>query len=97
MNKELIRKLEWMLREKFAKSWDDDWSPLQTRKSLMVGVRWWDNFLVDMGCYFSHKGCLVEPVEHPKGFILISDPIRCRTVAVPEELAVKALMFGEIP
>ena len=50
-----------------------------------------------MGCYFLHKGCLVEPVEHPKGFILVSDPIRCRTVAVPKKLAEKALVLGYIP
>lgn len=97
MNRESISKLEWILREKFAKSWDDDRSPPLTRQSLMDGVRWWDNFLADMGCYFSPKGCLVEPVEHPMGFVLISDPIRCRTIAVPEELAIKSLMFGEIP
>jgi len=90
IGKESIRKLEWILREKFAKSWDDD-------ESSLLRIRWWDNFLVDMGCYFSYKGCLVEPVEHPEGFILVSDPIRCRSVAVPEEFAIKILMFGEIP
>ncbi|NBT57632.1 hypothetical protein EBT16_02495 [bacterium] len=89
MNKESIRKLEWIFREKFAKSPGDD--------SSFIRIRWWDKFLVDMGCHFLYKGYLVEPVEHPKGFILISDPIRCRSVAVPEELAIKALMFGEIP
>lgn len=90
IGKDSIRKLEWILREKFSKSWDDD-------ESSLFRIRWWDNFLVEMGCYFSYKGCLVEPVEHPKGFILISDPIRCRTVSVPEEFAIKTLMFGEIP
>jgi hypothetical protein len=85
-----ISKLELILRERFSKLHAE-------RLPVIAGVKEWTKFLEESRCYFSSKGCLVEPVNHPEGFVVVSDPIKCRTIAVPEELALKAIVFGEIP
>jgi hypothetical protein len=90
-----ISKLELILRERFSKLHAER-LPVTVGRHLNI-VKEWTKLLEESGCLFSSKGCLVEPVNHPKGFVVVSDPIKCRTIAVPEELALKAIVFGEIP
>jgi hypothetical protein len=98
MNKDEIRKLERMLDVKLRRLHLDirDFNRLDALDVVLM-LEIWDGFLEKNGCLLHPKGILAEPVEHPKGFILVSDPARLRAIAVPEEFALKALMLGEIP
>lgn len=94
-DRQSILKLELILRERFSKLHTER-LPVTVGQHLNI-VKEWTKFLEKSGCYFSSKGCLVEPVNHPEGFVVVSDPVKCRTIAIPEELALKAMVFGEIP
>jgi hypothetical protein len=96
VNRESISKLEHMFRDSFFRLYDMYFRHEPVIKHDCVMLKWTE-FLKGHGCYFLLKGRLVEPVNHPKGFVLVSDPIRCRTIAAPTEFALKALYFGEIP
>lgn len=97
MNRQSISKLEQILRNRFSKLKGEFGRCLNKNQLLNCIAGEWTNLLEESGCYFLNKGCLVEPVEHPEGFVLVSDPIKTRAIAIPEEFAFKAIVFGEIP
>jgi len=97
MNRQSISKLESVLRDRFLKLHDEHARRLNKNQLLNSIAKEWTKFLEESGCYFYPWARLVELADHPEGFVLVADPVKTRTIAVPQEIALKAIVLGYIP
>lgn len=105
MTNTLANKTYVLLKRKFDEFWEDelarsgnDLGSLHTI-NLEIDEIWWD-FMGKLGCVpYDDLKFAANPFRHPDGFVIVLNPqsIWKRSIAVPEEVAIKAVALGEFP